>query len=181
VSLILRLIRVVLSARLRGALGPLGESVLRFRVWPGDLDMNLHMNNGRYLSIMDFGRIDFIVRTGLWRHVWRRRWRPVVGAAMIHFRRSLRPFKTFQLRSRILGWDDKWFFIEQRFLRGDDLVAVGVVRALLRSRRINVPPAEVLAAVGHGGPSPALSPALAQWIEAERAVVDSARRDGTGG
>ena len=60
----LRLLRVVLTARRRGALGPLAESVLSFRVMPSDLDVNLHMNNGRYLSFMDLGRLHLVAQVG---------------------------------------------------------------------------------------------------------------------
>ncbi len=64
-NLFFRLLRLLLTARWRGRLGPLDESVLKLRVWPVDLDVNLHMNNGRYLSVMDLGRVDVILRTGL--------------------------------------------------------------------------------------------------------------------
>ena len=72
----------------------LAESVLRFRVMPDDLDVNVHMNNGRYLALMDLGRFDVIVRAGLYRpRSHTRRW-PLIGSAMIRFRRSLRPFSS---------------------------------------------------------------------------------------
>ena len=32
------------------------------RVLPNDLDLLWHMNNGRYLSLMDQGRVDLMVR-----------------------------------------------------------------------------------------------------------------------
>ncbi|MDB5490660.1 MAG: Mesenchymal stem cell protein, partial [Micavibrio sp.] len=31
---------------------------IRLRVYPNDLDSNLHMNNGRYLTVMDLGRLN---------------------------------------------------------------------------------------------------------------------------
>src|SRR6185503_3961101 len=34
------------------------ESNLSLRVWPNDLDLNIHVNNGRYLTLMDLGRMD---------------------------------------------------------------------------------------------------------------------------
>ena len=64
-NLFLRLIRVLLTIRSRGQLAPFEDSVLTFRVWPGDLDLNVHMNNGRYLTVMDLGRLDLMARTGL--------------------------------------------------------------------------------------------------------------------
>ena len=48
---------------------PDGMSVLRFRAWPTDLDPSLHVNNGRYLALMDLGRLDLMVGAGLWRHL----------------------------------------------------------------------------------------------------------------
>ena len=35
------------------------------RVWPNDLDTNAHMNNGRYLTLMDLGRFDLMTQCGL--------------------------------------------------------------------------------------------------------------------
>ena len=70
-NLLLRLLRVLIAARFRGRIDVLDESVLNLVVWPTDLDLNLHMNNGRYLSVMDLGRIDHVARTGLQRLIVR--------------------------------------------------------------------------------------------------------------
>ncbi|MBJ7417049.1 MAG: thioesterase family protein, partial [Niveispirillum sp.] len=65
-NLIFRLLRVVLAALLSGRrVEPLGTSILGFRVWLNDIDTNLHMNNGRYFTIADLGRVDLMIRTGM--------------------------------------------------------------------------------------------------------------------
>ncbi len=51
-----RLFKALLAAWRAPKLGILETSVLRFRVWPNDLDFNFHLNNGRYLTLMDIGR-----------------------------------------------------------------------------------------------------------------------------
>ena len=61
-------------------LGILDEDLIRMRVWPNDIDINLHMNNGRYLNIMDYGRMHLLARTRLLEHILRSRWMPMVGA-----------------------------------------------------------------------------------------------------
>lgn len=156
---LLRLARVVVAGLARaGTLEPLGESVVRFRVWPNDLDTNWHMNNGRYLTLMDLGRFDLVARTGLMRALVRNGWRPLVGAATVRFLRSLSPFQRYELKSRILGWDEKWFYFEQRFERAGQAVAVGWVKGLLRGRDGNVAPRDVVAAVGQSPKSPPLPP-----------------------
>lgn len=138
----------------RRPLGVLEESRLRFHVWPGDLDFFGHMNNGRYLSLMDSGRFDIISRIGLL-FVWRKHgWLFVLGGASIEFHRPLRPFQRFELRSRIVGWDAKWFFIEQRFEAEGRPIASAVVKGLVRAPGRSVPTTEILALLGVSDASP---------------------------
>ena len=66
-NLWLRLIWVVIAALSgRRVRLPQDPSRLMFRVWFHDLDPFRHMNNGRYLTIMDLGRTDLMLRSG-WR------------------------------------------------------------------------------------------------------------------
>jgi len=162
--LLFRTLWKALTLRLRPALDPLGISVLAFRVWPNDLDVNVHMNNGRFLSVMDLGRFDLTFRTGLGRAMFRNRWKPLVGGVSMRYRRSLNPFERYELHTRLLGWDAKWVYLEQRFCkRGGELAAEGVVRALFRAKDGNVPMAEVLRQMGYEGPQPELPEAVQSW------------------
>ncbi|WP_243293303.1 thioesterase family protein [Geothrix mesophila] len=150
----------------RPGLDPLAVSVLHFRVWPNDLDMNVHMNNGRFLSIMDLGRFDLTFRTKLGRAMLRNRWKPLVGGITMRYRRSLELFEPFTLHTRLLGWDDKWVFLEQRFLKRDgDLAAEGVVKALFRGKAGNVPMAEVLRLMDYEGPQLEVPEAIRRWAK----------------
>lgn len=158
----LRWLGVVWGAR-RARMGLLDESVLTFHVWPGDLDFFFHLNNGRYLTLMDSGRWDIIARLGLLGPMRRNRWISVLGGATIRFLRPMRPFQRFELRSRILGWDEKWFFISQRFVAGDKVFAEAVVRGLFRAPGRSVPSHEALRLVEDGRPSPPLPPFVEAW------------------
>jgi acyl-CoA thioesterase FadM len=89
---------------------------LWFRVWPSDLDLSMHMNNGRYLTIMDLGRLDFLVRTGLWRAVRRNRWTPIASSIVIRYRRELRPLDRFRLETRLVCWAEASVVMEQVFV-----------------------------------------------------------------
>ncbi len=153
-KLYLRLIRTLLVALMRPRLGLLEESVVRFRVWPNDLDINLHMNNGRYLTIMDLGRVDLIARVGLLRLMIRNRWAPVVGMATIRFRKSLTPFQKYRLITRVLCWDEKWTYLEQRFESGGDLVALAYVKTVFRAGKRTLRSREVLRALDQEQRSP---------------------------
>ena len=146
-----------------GRQGVLDESVLTFHVWPGDLDFFFHMNNGRYLTLMDSGRWDIIARIGLIRPMRRNQWISVLGGASIRFLRPMRPFQRFELRSRVVGWDEKWFFISQRFVVGDKVFADAIVRGLFRAPGRSVPTAEVLQVVGEDRGSPPLPDGVSSW------------------
>lgn len=167
-----------LSCRFRGPLDVMGTSVLSMRVWPTDLDMNVHMNNGRYFTAADIGRLDWWLRTGVMRKVLAQGAGPVAGDANGRFSRSLQPFEKFEVHSRLIGWDEKWLFKEHRFVSGSGkVVAVILVRYLFRSRKRQFPPAEVLALVGHTEPSPPLPDFVRDWHRAQNELTASLKSE----
>lgn len=112
-----RLLWVLITARRRGRLTlPSDGSALTFRVWPHDLDISFHMNNGRYLTLMDLGRLDVMVRSDLWRQVLRYRWTPIASAVTVRFQRELRLFQKFRLETRLLCWGTNLVVMEQTFV-----------------------------------------------------------------
>jgi acyl-CoA thioesterase FadM len=43
-----------------------GQTLQRqFRVLPNDIDINGHMNNGRYLTMLDLRIVEYFIRVGL--------------------------------------------------------------------------------------------------------------------
>ena len=154
-------------------LGILEEDRLKMRVWPNDIDFNLHLNNARYLSIMDFGRMHLLARTRILEHVIRSRWTPLVGAVWMTYRRSLPVFARFTLASRMVCWDQRWFYIEQTFTGSSGLAAMGWVKGLLRSPQGNLDPQNVLEAVSPGAVSPPMPESIATWNELTREKLQS--------
>jgi acyl-CoA thioesterase FadM len=61
----LRLLRVGIGLIGNSKVDLLATTRIRLRVWPNDLDFNLHVNNGRYLALADIGRVHWFVRTGV--------------------------------------------------------------------------------------------------------------------
>lgn len=139
---------------------------------PTDLDLNRHMNNGKYLSIMDVGRVDLMVRTGLWRILRQRGWYPVVVSETISFRKSLKPWQSFVIESRAIGFDEQAVYVEQRFVaseRGgaEELYARAYVRARILKRSggvVSIP--DLIEAFGAAPQS--IPPELAEWAEYTR-------------
>jgi acyl-CoA thioesterase FadM len=152
-------------------MGVLDEDRLRMRVWPNDIDINLHMNNARYLNIMDYARTHLLARTRLLEHIIHSRWQPLVGAVWITYRRSLPLFSGFQLTSRLACWDERWFYIEQTFTGREGLVAVGWVKGILRDAQGSVEPQKVIEGVAPGAVSPPVSEVIATWNELTREML----------
>ncbi|MBI2067864.1 MAG: thioesterase family protein [Deltaproteobacteria bacterium] len=121
------------------------------------------MNNGRYLTFMDLGRIDIILRSGLVRMVLKKKWRPLVGMQTIRYKKSLRLFQKFQLKTKILCWDEKWFYFEQRFERNGELIAIGHIKGLLRGPKGNVPTTEIIASLKEPVKSPPMPDFISKW------------------
>jgi acyl-CoA thioesterase FadM len=149
--------------------------VLEFRVWPGDIDFNLHLNNARHLSVMDYGRVHLLARGGVIREIMKRRWEPVVGEVWITYRRSLPLWAKYRLATRMVGWDNRWFYMEQTFTGDQGLVASGWVKAALRDKKGAVNPQLVMDAVRPGVASPPLPEAIETLNELTRVKLRNAR------
>ncbi|QTX06243.1 thioesterase family protein [Agromyces archimandritae] len=143
-----------LLARFGPRLGHYDVARSNFITLPTDQDILRHMNNGVYFSIMDVARFDMLVRTGIWQIFKERDWYPVVASETMTFRKSLTMWQRFTIESRIIGFDEKAVYMEQRFVRpGADgrpeLYAVGHIRArFLRRSGGTVGVAELIEAVG---------------------------------
>ena len=164
-NLWLRLIYERLTWRLRTRENWYSVGRRSFRVWPSDLDIFNHMNNGVFLTLLDISRYDLGLRSGAWK-IWKKQgWYPVVVAETITFRKSLTPWQSFDIESKVIGWDDQAFYFEQRFTVADEIYTKAVVRIrfLNKSRGI-VSPQEVVDISGHiEGPQPQLPDWVKRW------------------
>jgi acyl-CoA thioesterase FadM len=165
--LLFRFLFIMFRARFRSKIGPLDESVVRFTTLPHDCDLNFHLNAGRTVSFMDAARIELIGRMRLIGPMLKRGWRPVGGGTIVRFRRSVLPFERFDIRSRVLGWDEKWIFVEHIVEKDGVFCAIGHMRTVIRAKNGNVPPAEVLALLNLNIESPPLPEFVAGWCDLE--------------
>lgn len=163
VNLLWRTLLHFLSS-IRAVSGPFEIVTTRFRVLPTDLDVNRHMNNGRYLSISDIGRFDLLRASGLWKELRRRGWYPVVASSTISYRKSLRPWQRFEVESRFLGVDDRNVYLEQRFVVGGEIYARLYVRGrFLKDAGGHVPMEDLLGLLGELPPGVRVPEWLLAW------------------
>lgn len=182
-NLIFRLFAICISYLFnREKIDPMDVSTINSRVWPLDLDANMHMNNGRYLSIMDLGRLDLMVRIGVVGQVIKNKWMPVLSAATIRYRLPLNPFQKFRLETKIAWWDDKWFYMEQRFVivggnKDGAVAAIAFVKGSLfdRTTRKTVPSQDLVDLTGLQD-KPEKPDYIDAWQQSENAMKDLTKR-----
>ena len=146
----------------RGLLEP---SRAAFRVMPNDCDINFHMNNGRYLSFMDLGRVHLMAQTGLLPVILKQRWIPVLTAADINFIRSLAPLQKFDLITRAVTWDEKYFYIEQKFESRGVLCAHAYVKGVFLRKGEKLSNLEIVATAGYTEAPPPMPEEMRLWAE----------------
>jgi acyl-CoA thioesterase FadM len=155
----------------------LATTRIALRVWPNDLDLNLHVNNGRYLALADIGRIHWFTATGVLAAARRQKAFPVVGDAIAKFRRDLRAFESFEIHTRLLGWDRKWGFIEHRFVRNQRAIGVVAIRGVFKGPDGPVDPGVLLADLSHSSPSPVLPEWTNSFQQSSELLSESLRAE----
>ncbi|KAI8507675.1 Thioesterase super member 6 [Branchiostoma belcheri] len=155
--------------------GVLEEVVTYGLVTTTDMDFMCHKNNARFTRKCDFGRFQLYESTGLWDNVVKLGGSMVLGASTIRFRRSLQFLEPFRVRSKILCWDDKSFYVEQRLesLRDNFICAIVYCKqAVLRTS-----PARVVDATrGEPMDSPEFPLEITSWIEMNSISSENLRK-----
>ncbi|ROP63433.1 thioesterase family protein [Curtobacterium sp. ZW137] len=168
-NLYFRLLLLRLRTRRASRLSLWDEARTPFRVVPTDLDPLRHVNNGKYLSMLDLGRMDLMIRSGFWQELSDRGWYPVVAAQTITYKRSLTLGQRFELVTRVLGVDERSAYMEQTFLRRGTVVARAVVQArFLRVTGGTVSTEELLDVFGAAPADLALPAWVHDWAAAVR-------------
>jgi len=172
-----RLFRVGLGLVGASKVDLLATTRIRLRVWPTDLDFNLHVNNGRYLALADIGRMHWFVRTGLLGVARRYKAYPFVGDAIAKFRRVLRGFQAIEIYSRLIGWNHKWGFLEHRFVHGGRVIGVVAIRGVFKGPDGPIDPGKLLEGLAHAAAPPELPAWANRFHEGSELLSESLREE----
>ncbi|MEX0350933.1 MAG: acyl-CoA thioesterase [Paracoccaceae bacterium] len=166
---IVRLVKDLLVARRMPPLELTETHVSNHRCWPWDLDIWLELNNGRAMTLYDLGRTMLAQRVGLIKAITKRRWAMTMAGSTVRFRRRIRGFERFEMRSRAVCWDEKFIYLEQSMWKRNGECASHVLfRSAVTDKNGIVPPAEVLREMGHQDRgSPPMPEWVAAWIAAD--------------
>ncbi|AJT42072.1 acyl-CoA thioesterase [Psychromicrobium lacuslunae] len=160
------LFHLFLAAR-RSALSLWGHSSVKMRAWPTDIDIAGHINNGMYFSLMDLGRFDLMIRSGMWQKVRDRGWTPVMSAETISFRKSLKLWQRYTMESRVIGFDERAMYFEQCMVVDGEIYARAFMAMRLVGRGRPVTNQELFEVIGE----PPADLVLPEWIHGWRSEV----------
>jgi len=144
-----------------------GTHVSHHRCWPWDIDPWMELNNGRTLTFYDLGRIPLAKRAGLVDVLKRERWGMTMAGASVRYRARVRMFEVVEMHSRVVGWDDRFIYLEQSMWTGQTCCNQIVYRSAVTEPGGIVSPDRVLVAMGHDDPAPQMPAWVQAWIEAD--------------
>jgi len=149
------------------AFGTFDTHHLALTCWPVDIDGYMEMNNGRILTLYDLGRTGIAYRTGLMQTLMSNRWGLVVAGSSIRYRSRVTLFQRVDLRTRVLGWDDRFLYMEQGMWRGETCCNHGLIRAAMTEKGRMMSPARVAETMAIDPTSPELPVWVRNWIDAD--------------
>ena len=169
-----RLFWLLLTWRYQKRLAPENPvCITHFRCWFTDIDVLMHMNNGKYLSLMDLGRVDLMLRMGAFQKLRKQGIYPVVVSEAIRFRRSIKLFSKFRIVTETIGWDDKYVYLTQKFYVREDMHASALIKGrFLHNNGSKVSPEELWKAAEITPKIPQMAPAMSLLQELEKELRD---------
>ena len=143
----LRLISALVAAKFRKKLSISEESNISFRVWLTDVDVSI-MNHVSMMTVMEMGRLDFMVRLGFLRLATKKKWYAPLSSVSAQFLRPMKLFQKATLTTRVFHADNKWIYFEQKIVRKDKKIAVCLGKATVKEGRQTVPTKKIAQSLG---------------------------------
>lgn len=149
----------------RQPISPSEPSIIHFRNWPLDCDYNLHMTNARYFALCDLGRVGLMIDTKAIGKLLFNGMVPVGSSETASFIKEIKIFEPFALISQVVGWDERFWYFEHKFVQGDKVRAIIYVKGVFLRKRKVLAFQEVLRVAGHDVSSPDLPAHVKAWSE----------------
>lgn len=164
----LRIGLTILRSLWRSRISLHDESILSRRVGLFEAE-GRYPNQAVYACYFELGRWDIAVRTGMLKVMVRERLFGVLGGQVIRYCKPLQRFQRFEVRSRILGWDERFIYFDHRITSGGNLAAQSLSRIALLGPAGIGSARELLARISLLE-SPPLPDMIKQWRDIEVAM-----------
>jgi acyl-CoA thioesterase FadM len=183
-ALVVRFLRYCGGAKVKPSLEAFKRThVHKAKVTSRDVDFMVHLNNARYLREADFARHRHFKECGLFDVSWGSGMSLVTGAQTIRYRRELPFGRPFEVRTTVVGWDEKALYLEQLFVSKDkkgveDVYAVLYVREAVATgrKKMDAPVAALFDKTGWKGQLPATENPPADVMEWHKSTIDASAR-----
>jgi hypothetical protein len=129
-----------------------------------ETDYNLHKSNSTYFTDLDISRTALVTsllsagfRSGnaeLERRGHKGPNNVILGSVHTSYHKEIKPYERYEVRSRVIGWDQKWLLILSTFIRPgakgkpETILASALSKYVVKKARYTVPPERCLAAAG---------------------------------
>jgi len=139
------------------------ERTLSFRAMPVfDIDVG-RMFTHSYGRFTELGRWHLMFGSDFRALALKNRWTPVTTSEVIRYRRSVRSLQKIDVRTRVVHWDDRRFYISHVITCNGLVVATSLVDGVIRGPSGILRPSEAFSAAGiDETPVPASVEILAQ-------------------
>lgn len=156
-------------ARRMSKIGLWDTHVTHHYCMPWDIDLWMELNNGRTLTIFDIGRISMGVRNGTNGAASRLKFGLAVAGASVRYRKRITMFEKIEMRTRPIGFDDKFLYMEQTMWdrEGTCCNHLLIRAAILKNRKLTAP-INFIDQLAPGTVSPELPDWVAAWAEADK-------------
>ena len=137
----LRLLIIITKGLFQKKVDPnLLVSKIKIRVWPNDIDPFFELNNGRYVTLLDLGRFDYILKIKLHKLLKKEGWSLTVAGTYNEYRHRIRAFQQFELSTTIIGHDHRWFYFQQKASKSGKIHFSSIIKTAVTSKNGLVQP-----------------------------------------
>jgi hypothetical protein len=116
-----------------------------------------------YTTFTGLARWHFIFSSEIGPVAVRNRWIPVTVAETVSFKRSIKSFEKIDLRTEIVCWNEKCFFIRQTFSVKGETRAIAYSEGIVRGPTGHLKPAEAFKIFGAHIQSPEIPEQMRLW------------------
>jgi acyl-CoA thioesterase FadM len=153
----LRFLWIILKCFAEPMLPVMAPRSLRFRAIPLiDTDFS-RMFTHAYSMFMGLARWHLLFGSEFRGLALRLKWAPVTTSEVIAYKRSIQAFQSFELKTKIIYWDERRFYVEHLFLVGNQVCVRTLIEGMVRSPQGVLKPGEVFSKTGFTGDVPTVS------------------------
>ncbi|MFT5135072.1 MAG: hypothetical protein ACI9XU_000935 [Arenicella sp.] len=121
----IRLLWLILCGFFQNRLTILDTSTVHLRVLFNDTDIR-KVSGDRYFALGDLGWGSLYIRWGAFNRVLKGECAPVGQVMTLNAREPLWLMQKFKIETKVLWWDQRWLYFEQRYIHQGKVKVVGV-------------------------------------------------------